>query len=268
MEKHGGRVLVIGMPKTIDNDVYPIYLTLGAQTAAQQGALFIANVVIESSANPRSLILHECMGRDSGSLTAETARAYRENYLLRAPVLSIMPYGHARDIDAIWIPELPLDLDKEAERLKKIMDDKGSVHIFFGEVTGVEEIVAQMDKRGEEVPRDAFGHVKIAKIRPGEFFAKHVADALGAEKTLVQRSGYFCRSAAANAADQALIAECAKVGVESALKGISGCMGQDEDKPDKPMRAIEFERIKGGKPFDVKQEWFQQLLKDIGQISE
>jgi pyrophosphate--fructose-6-phosphate 1-phosphotransferase len=48
-KEHGGKVLVIGMPKTIDNDVYPISQTFGAQTAAEQGALFFTNVVNEST---------------------------------------------------------------------------------------------------------------------------------------------------------------------------------------------------------------------------
>jgi len=78
LEKHGGKVIVIGMPKTVDNDVYPIKQTFGADTAANQGAIFFENVVSESTANPRMLILHECMGRDSGYLTAATAKAYRE----------------------------------------------------------------------------------------------------------------------------------------------------------------------------------------------
>jgi len=43
-------------------------------------------------------------------------------------------------------------------------------------------------------------------------------------------------------------------------------MGQDENKEGEPIRAIEFERIKGGKPFDIKQQWFQDMLKEIGQI--
>ena len=50
---------VVGLPKTIDNDVYPIKLSLGAMTAAQQGAIFFENVVNEHSANPRMLIVHE-----------------------------------------------------------------------------------------------------------------------------------------------------------------------------------------------------------------
>jgi len=60
--QHGGKVIVIGMPKTIDNDVYPIVQSFGADTAAEQGALFFENVVAEGSASPRMLILHEVMG--------------------------------------------------------------------------------------------------------------------------------------------------------------------------------------------------------------
>ncbi len=42
-------------------------------------------------------------------------------------------------------------------------------------------------------------------------------------------------------------------------------IGHDEEKKGTPLRAIEFPRIKGGKAFDVKQKWFGQLLKEIGQ---
>jgi pyrophosphate--fructose-6-phosphate 1-phosphotransferase len=44
-------------------------------------------------------------------------------------------------------------------------------------------------------------------------------------------------------------------------------MGQDEDKEGMPIRAIEFDRIKGGKPFDISESWFQEMLKDIGQTA-
>lgn len=42
-------------------------------------------------------------------------------------------------------------------------------------------------------------------------------------------------------------------------------MGEDENQND-AVRAIEFNRIKGGKPFDIEQPWFQQMLKEIGQV--
>lgn len=266
LDEHGGKVVVIGMPKTIDNDVYPISQTFGADTAAHQGALFFENVVSESTANPRMLILHEIMGRDSGYLTAATAKAYRERLAMQKYVPHFTTSAASRDVHAIWIPEVALDITKEGARLKDVMDKHGCVNVFFGEGTGVEEIVAAMEAAGEEVPRDAFGHVTLAKINPGKYFSTHLATLVGAEKTLVQKSGYFARAAAANDFDRTLIGDCAKAGVESAIAGVSGCMGQDEDKEGEPIRAIEFERVKGGKPFNIKQEWFQSMVTEIGMV--
>mmetsp|Transcript_6907 Transcript_6907/g.6542 ORF Transcript_6907/g.6542 Transcript_6907/m.6542 type:complete len:407 (-) Transcript_6907:168-1388(-) len=265
LEQHQGKVIVVGMPKTIDNDVYPIRQTFGADTAAEQGALFFENVVSESTANPRMLILHEVMGRDSGYLTAATAKAYRERLKKTKFVPSFSTSLESRDIHAIWIPEMAVDIAAEGKRLKTLMDKYGNVNVFLCEGSGLNEIVAEMEANGEEVPRDAFGHVALAKINPGQYFSKNLAKLVGAEKTLVQKSGYFARSAAANAFDQELIGKCAKVGVDAAIAGISGCMGEDEDKAGFPIRPIEFERIKGGKPFSIDQTWFQELLKEIGQ---
>jgi pyrophosphate--fructose-6-phosphate 1-phosphotransferase len=266
LEQHNGKVVVVGMPKTIDNDVYPIRQTFGANTAAVQGAIFFENVVSESTANPRMLILHECMGRDSGYLTAATAKEYRDRLAAKTFIPGFCTSKATRDIHAIWIPELPLDIEKEASRLKQIMDTQGNVNVFLCEGSGVHEIVAEMEARGEEVPRDAFGHVALAKINPGAYFSKRLADLVGAEKTLVQKSGYFARSAMSNDFDRDLIGRCAEVGVAAAISGVPGCMGEDEEMEGCPIRPIEFERIKGGKPFDATQEWFQAILKDIGQI--
>jgi len=265
-EEHNGKVIVVGMPKTVDNDVYPILQTFGAQTAAEQGAIFFENVVSESSANPRMLILHEVMGRDSGSLTADTAKEYRARLNKKTFIDGFTMTKSSCDIHAIWIPELPLDIEKEGERLKTIMDKNGCLNVFLCEGSGVEEIVKEMEAAGTPCPRDAFGHVALAKINPGQYFSKRLAELVGAEKTLVQKSGYFARSAASNDFDKELIRKCAEIGVDSAISGVSGCMGQDEDKEGYPIRAIEFERVKGGKPFDSKKEWFQEMLKDIGQM--
>ncbi len=59
LKRNNYALTVVGLPKTIDNDVYPIKQSLGAMTAAQQGAIFFENVVNEHSANPRMLIVHE-----------------------------------------------------------------------------------------------------------------------------------------------------------------------------------------------------------------
>ncbi|WP_040160823.1 pyrophosphate--fructose-6-phosphate 1-phosphotransferase [Nigerium massiliense] len=255
---------VVGLPKTIDNDVVPIRQSLGADTAADQGALFAKNVLAEHNANSRTLIVHEVMGRNCGWLTAATARKYhdwvKETQWL--PEIGLDP--KAWDIHAVYVPEREIDLAAEAERLHKVMDEVSCVNMFISEGAGVESIVAEMESRGEEVARDAFGHVRLDSVNPGQYFGKQFAEALDAQKVLVQKSGYFARSAASNQFDLDLIHTMADLAVECALRGESGVIGHDEEQGDE-LRAIEFERIKGGKPFDVEQDWFKALLSDIGQ---
>jgi pyrophosphate--fructose-6-phosphate 1-phosphotransferase len=144
------------------------------------------------------------------------------------------------------------------------MDEYDCVNLFLSEGAGVNEVVEAMEAAGEEVTRDPFGHVQIDKINPGQWFAKQFAAQLGAEKVLVQKSGYFSRSAAANEADLALIRRCTDYAVDAALRGESGVVGQDEERGDE-LRAVEFDRIKGGKAFDTSAEWFTALLADLGQ---
>jgi pyrophosphate--fructose-6-phosphate 1-phosphotransferase len=121
-----------------------------------------------------------------------------------------------------------------------------------------------MEEAGEEVPRDPFGHVRLDKINPGQWFAQRFAAELKAEKVLVQKSGYFARSAPANEADLALIRACTTYAVDAALRGESGVVGEDEERGNE-LRVIEFDRIAGGKAFDVSVPWFTSLLSDLGQ---
>jgi pyrophosphate--fructose-6-phosphate 1-phosphotransferase len=264
LAKNNYQLTVIGLPKTIDNDVIPIRQSLGAWTAAEEGARFFQNVVAEHGANPRMLIIHEVMGRACGWLTAATAREYLR--LLSARPLA-PGFGLSRErlmVHGVFIPEVALDISAEAARLKAIMERVGNVNLFISEGAGVESIVAEMTARGQEVPRDAFGHVKLDAVNPGKWFGDQFAKMLGAEKVLVQKSGYFSRAAPANAADLALIKQCCDHAVECALRRESGVVGQDEERGD-VLRAIEFPRIKGGKAFDIHQPWFGELLASIGQ---
>src|SRR5436190_7960900 len=76
LHSNGYELTVVGLPKTIDNDVVPIRQSLGAWTAAEQGAGVARNIIAEHSSNPRMLIVHEVMGRNCGWLTAATALAH------------------------------------------------------------------------------------------------------------------------------------------------------------------------------------------------
>jgi pyrophosphate--fructose-6-phosphate 1-phosphotransferase len=254
----------VGLPKTIDNDVYPIRQSLGAWTAAEQGAIFFENVVNEQSANPRMLLVHEVMGRNCGWLTAYTAKMYRERLASLAFVDGFnFPRSHL-DVDAVYLPEMELDIAGEAKRLKAKMDEKDCVSIFVSEGASVEQIVAEMQSRGEAPEKDAFGHVKLDKVNVGNWFSKQFAKLIGAEKTLVQKSGYFARAAAPGRDDLRLIKGMVDLAVDAGLRGQPGVIGHDEGQGG-VLRAIEFTRIKGGKPFDLEQRWFGDLLQGIGQ---
>jgi len=264
LHENGYELTVVGLPKTIDNDVIPIRQSLGAWTAAEQGALFARNIIAEHSANTRMLIVHEVMGRNCGWLTAATAVKYRE-WLAAQPFVPAFGNDPRRwDVHAVFVPELDFDIAKEAARLKAVMDDLGCVNIFLSEGAGVETIVEEMIARGEEPVRDAFGHVKLDSVNPGAWFGKQFAAQLDAEKTMVWKSGYFSRSAPANTDDLRLIKGCTDLAVECALRGESGVIGHDEER-DGRLRAIEFPRIKGGKPLDTDQPWFEELLASVGQ---
>jgi pyrophosphate--fructose-6-phosphate 1-phosphotransferase len=210
------------------------------------------------------LVVHEVMGRNCGWLTAATALRHHQ-WVKGANFAEWLDNSAIRwDVHGIFLPERSFDIAEEAKRLRAIMDEQDCVNLFISEGAGVDEIVAAMEAAGEEVPRDAFGHVHLDKINPGQWFAKQFAAKLGADKVLVQKSGYFARSAAANDADLALIRQCTDYAVDAALRGESGVIGQDEERGGE-LRAIEFERIAGGKKFDVSVPWFAELLREIGQ---
>jgi pyrophosphate--fructose-6-phosphate 1-phosphotransferase len=259
----GHALTVVGLPKTIDNDIVPIRQSLGAATAAEQGAIFFENVVNERTTAPRTLVIHEIMGRHSGWLAAATAQAYRRRLKARTPSLFTVVQ---RDIDALYIPEIPIAIEAEAQRLKAVMEKRKSVAIFLSEGAGVADLVREMEARGEAIERDAFGHVKIDKINVGDWFSRGFAKLIGAERTLVQKSGYFVRSAAANREDLALIRAMVERAVASGLSGESGVIGHDEERGGE-LATIDFARIKGGKRFDPAVPWFTPLLREIGQVA-
>jgi len=204
------------------------------------------------------------MGRNCGWLTAATAMEYmeivnHENYLPEIGLAS-----ERFEVHGVYIPEMSIDLEAEARRLREIMDEHDGVNIFVSEGAGVSDIVRMMEADGATVPRDAFGHVKLDAVNPGKYFAEQFAVKMGAEKVLVQKSGYYSRAAPANDEDLRLIKSCVDLAVECALRREGGVIGHDEDKGN-ILRAIEFERIKGGKPFDIETDWFGELLASIGQ---
>jgi len=265
LKENNYNLTVVGLPKTIDNDVFPIAQTLGAWTAAEQGAIFFENIVNENTTSDRQLIIHEVMGRHCGWLTAATALEYRKrldniNFI---PELKIIKKKW--DIHSILLPEQKIDFEKECKRLKKVMNKYDCVNIFLSEGAGMEIIINETEKSGRTILRDAFGHVRLDDLDPGKWFAKELGERLNANKILVQKSGYFSRSSKPNKADLNLILEISDYAVASAIKGENGVIGWDENK-ENTLCCIEFNRIKGGKPFDISQNWYKKMINEIHAI--
>ena len=264
LENSGKSLTVVGLPKTVDNDVIPVKQTLGAWTAAEQGARFFQNIVNENTTSRRQLIIHEVMGRHCGWLTAGTALEYRKLLDKKKYLPELFVSRERWDVHAVYIPERNIDFKSETARLRKIMDKNDCVNIFLSEGAGMDTIVREIESKGESVPRDAFGHVRLDDINPGQWFAKQFSEALGADKTLIQKSGYFARSAKPGSKDLELIKKSAFMAAELAISGQSGLVGLDENNSG-DLGLIDLQLIKGGKEFDILQPWFVDLLKDIGQ---
>ncbi|WP_180901340.1 pyrophosphate--fructose-6-phosphate 1-phosphotransferase [Martelella soudanensis] len=264
LKTNGYDLTVVGLPKTVDNDVKPIRQTLGAWTAAEYGAAFFDNISNEQSAAPRTLIIHEVMGRSCGWLTAATARAYLDRIKSAEFVDGMLMNRAMKMIDGVYLPETAFDLEKEAARLRQVMDRNGTISLFVSEGACLDAIVAEREASGASVTRDAFGHVKLDTINVGDWFAKQFAALLGAERAMVQKSGYYARSAPANNDDLRLIHSMVDLAVESALDGVSGVTGHDVERSGQ-LRTIEFDRIKGGGSFDIETPWFISAMEEIGQ---
>ena len=262
LSKNSYTLKVIGMPKTIDNDVYPIEQTLGAVSAAEQTKLFFENIVNENTTSTRQLIIHEVMGRNCGWLTAYSAFLYTESLKNKVFIPEILVDKIKWDIHGIYIPEINYDFKKEFVRLRRIMDKYDCVNIFFSEGAGLDEIIKDMKSNNKDIKYDAFGHVRLDEINPGQWFSNIFKKELDADKVLVQKSGYFSRSAKPNKEDLKLIKDSAALAVKYAIKGNnSGVIGL-KDK----LELIDFNYIRGGKPFDYNVDWFKKLTEGINQI--
>ncbi len=264
LEANGYHLTVVGLPKTIDNDVVPIRQTLGAWTAAEQGALFAENIVNEQSANPRMLIVHEIMGRKCGWLTAATAKAYRDR-LDRTEFVPEFGLDRAhKEVDAVYLPEMP---PRHRPR--------GGPAEGTARRQGLRHDLSQRGRRPStrSSPRSRGGaRCWAATLRPRQ-------DRYGQRRQVVRRplraddrGGEVARAeirpfrplGGPNADDLRLIQGMVDYAVECGLTGVSGVIGHDEER-DGRLRAIEFPRIRGGKAFDPEAAWFTAMLDAIGQ---
>ena len=209
MEKSGYACRVMGIPKTIDNDLNGTDHCPGFGSAAK----FIATVCMEISKDARvynsgQITVIEIMGRNAGWLTGAAALAS----------------AHGAGPDLIYLPELPFDMEAFLERVEQLYKTQGNVLIAASE--GIRDkngvFIAEYGQNGL-AEKDAFGHSQLGGLAAvlADIIKKRTgAKVRGIELSLLQRCG--AHLASQTDIDEAYAA--GKAAVESAVAGESGKM--------------------------------------------
>ncbi|MDP2268920.1 MAG: ATP-dependent 6-phosphofructokinase, partial [Deltaproteobacteria bacterium] len=143
---------VVGIPKTIDNDLNIIQRTFGFDTAISESMQVLQCAHIEATGAPNGIGLVKIMGRQSGHIAACAALAQS-------------------DVNLVLIPEVPFDLEGEKGLLQVIegrLKEKGHCVILVAEGAG-QELISQSS---DPVERDPSGNPKLLDI--GHFLKKKI----------------------------------------------------------------------------------------------
>ncbi|MDD2213828.1 MAG: 6-phosphofructokinase [Oscillospiraceae bacterium] len=203
MQKSGYECRVMGVPKTIDNDLYGTDHCPGFSSAAKYLATSTMEVYLDARVYDTGMItVLECMGRNAGWLTAATALAA---YKGQGP-------------DLIYLPEVPFDLDKMVEDVKRIYAQTGKVIIAVSEGVKTKEGKYIPELVGE-VAVDAFGHKQMggtASVLANYLKEKTGSKVRGIEFSLLQRC-------AAHLGSKSDVEEAYGSGAEAVKQALNGC---------------------------------------------
>lgn len=208
IEAKGIDIRVIGIPKTIDNDLEATDHTPGYGSAAKYIATSMLEIIRDSSVYwLDSVTIVEIMGRDAGWLTASSGvlRVNGES----APHL-------------IYLPEVAFDLNKFIDDIREVQKTQKSVIIAVSEglkfANGKYVATASIDGRV-----DAFGHQPLAGL--GKFLQQYVSDKLGCKVRSIELN--VLQRCASHIASKTDIEESQLIGQEAvkvALLGETGVM--------------------------------------------
>ncbi len=183
MLKNGYECRVMGIPKTIDNDLAGTDHCPGFASAAKYIATSIMEVYHDARVYDTGMItVIEIMGRNAGWLTASAALA---NFAGNGP-------------DLIYLPEVTFDLDAFVARVKEIYDEKKKCIIAVSE--GIKDKDGKyISEYGADLAqtKDSFGHAQLGGL--ASFLANTLKTATGAkvrgiELSLLQRCAQHCAS--------------------------------------------------------------------------
>jgi 6-phosphofructokinase 1 len=193
--RQGLPISVIGVPKTIDNDISFIETTFGFETAITEArrATYAANTEAEAGRNGIGLV--KLMGRDSGFIAAYSALV--DNH-----------------VNFCLVPEVPFTLEGFLRALKERLEQRGHAVIVAAEGAGQE----LMGKTGEH---DASGNIKYGDI--GIFLRDTIKDYFRCEGMEINLKyidpSYTIRSMPSNPHDSAF---CLLLGQNAVHAGMSG----------------------------------------------
>ena len=206
MESVGYECRVMGVPKTIDNDLYGTDHCPGFASAAK----YIATSCMEINKDARvydngMITIVEIMGRHAGWLAASAALATE--------------FGSGPDL--IYLPECDFDLDKFYADVEKVYAENGKVLVAVSE--GIHYADGRFVSEAKTSATDGFGHAQLGGL--ASTLAELVKERTGAkvrgiELSLLQRCG--AHLASATDVNEAFTA--GKTAVEAAVNGVTGKM--------------------------------------------
>ena len=201
-------VRVVGVPKTIDNDLEGTDHTPGFGSAAR----FVASVTAELTRdggvyNSKNVTFIEAMGRDAGWLTA--AGALAQDICGTAP-------------DFVLLPEIPLDEQVLLSAIEQRLREKNNVVVAVSE--GVHHADGSFLFDAKSVAIDTFGHL-AAQSGTAQYLSQLTKDQLGVKSRGIELNTLQrCASHAASKVDLDEAEALGSAGVEAVLQGKTGVM--------------------------------------------
>ncbi len=203
IEKRGLKISVIGIPKTIDNDLSFIQKSFGFETAVTRAAEAVFSAHTEAYSAMDGIGLVKLMGRESGFIAAHTALAVHEaNFVL--------------------IPEVPFDLEGENglyQNLKKRLERRHHAVIIVAEGAGQEHLASDQNT-------DDSGNKKLGDI--GIFLKQEIISFFAKQKMKVSLKyidpSYIIRSSVAVPSDSVYCARLGNNAVHAAMSGKTGIL--------------------------------------------
>eukprot|EP00929_Paragymnodinium_shiwhaense_P116507 TRINITY_DN860_c0_g4_i1.p1 TRINITY_DN860_c0_g4~~TRINITY_DN860_c0_g4_i1.p1 ORF type:complete len:3066 (-),score=802.16 TRINITY_DN860_c0_g4_i1:310-9507(-) len=239
-EEIGYECAIVGVPKTIDNDVPIFDQTFGFDTACTEAIKAVDSAYVEACCNANAIGLVKLMGRHCGFIAMNAALA-------------------ARHVDICLLPEMDIDLEKVLQHTIHLMKTKGSAVIVIAEGCG-----GTMIK--EELGADAGGNKVLADIGPwfkDSITARFKQEGIPLTIKYIDPT-YMIRSIPANAFDSAYCSALAQNAVHGAMAGYAGItVGKVYERMVYvPIHSITKQE---GRRVNPKGRWFSRLLETTGQ---